>query len=262
MKNEHLEIQKEYWDKIALGAKNEVAVTRFINAEGLAVSKTMFQDIGNYIIKKHTKNKNRLKTNVLEIGCGNGLIQEQILKMSSNIQMFGTDISKEVLNKNINDIELHQCDAADLPFQNDFFDLIYLHSVVQYFGDINYFNSANKEIIRVLKKGGSIFFLDVPLDWYTVHYKEVTLRTILINRIPFFLKSFYRTINKRKFIEEVDGTVITLDKGFSGFYPNVEDFYKYKEIFEYVDVEIQPYNSKPLLYRKYRVNVLLNYLTK
>jgi amino acid adenylation domain-containing protein len=106
--------------------------------------------------------------NVLEIGCGSGLL---LFRIAPNCEYYlGTDFSanaiellKPVLEQNgFNNVELQQCDAIAIKSVTERrFDMIILNSVVQYFPDQEYLLEVLKNGLDLLKPGGHFFIGDV-----------------------------------------------------------------------------------------------------
>ena len=86
----------------------------------------------------------------LEIGCGTGLILERTHKVAENAR--GVDISDGMLEvckkKGLN---VQKASAADLPFEDNSFDLTYSFKVLAHIPEIE---RVMKEITRVTKPGG------------------------------------------------------------------------------------------------------------
>lgn len=109
----------------------------------------------------------------LEIGCGSGAYTTFIAKAIGNEgKVYALDIQPKMLeqikkkldkvkNKDIKNIELVLASAYELPFPDNFLDLVYMVSVFQEIPDKN---KTLMEIKRVLKPGGilsiSEFFID------------------------------------------------------------------------------------------------------
>ncbi|MDB4922054.1 non-ribosomal peptide synthetase [Mucilaginibacter sp.] len=106
--------------------------------------------------------------NVLEIGCGSGLL---LFRIAPDCEYYlGTDFSanaiellKPVLRqKDFNNVELQQCDAIEITSVTERrFDMIILNSVVQYFPDQEYLLQVLKNGVDLLKPGGHFFIGDV-----------------------------------------------------------------------------------------------------
>lgn len=104
-------------------------------------------------------NEEFIKNSYLEIGCGEGIDLNYVLKNFKIKNLFATDIGENIADlskreefKNINFI---RCDCLNLPFKNETFDLIYSYGV---FHHTKNFNKALLEAKRVLKKHGVLIF--------------------------------------------------------------------------------------------------------
>ena len=98
---------------------------------------------------------------ILDCGCGPGSITLDFAKLVAPEKAIGIDIEPDHIEKakilkkirKISNIDFQVGDINRLPFQNDTFDLVFTHGVIEYF---QYPVHAFKEIYRVLKKGGVI----------------------------------------------------------------------------------------------------------
>jgi ubiquinone/menaquinone biosynthesis C-methylase UbiE len=102
----------------------------------------------------------------LEIGAGTGyfslnLMQDRVIGAATC-----TDISPgmlETLEANARalglEVETAACDAADLPFEDESFDLVLGHAVLHHVPDLD---RAFAELYRVLAPGGTLFFAGEP----------------------------------------------------------------------------------------------------
>jgi amino acid adenylation domain-containing protein/thioester reductase-like protein len=106
---------------------------------------------------------------VLEIGCGVGLILQQVAPQCASY--VGTDLSASAISrlrrwvtgrKELEGVQLRHCSAADLhDVPSASFDTVVLNSVVQYFPDIDYLIGVIRESVRLVRAGGKIFIGDV-----------------------------------------------------------------------------------------------------
>lgn len=132
---------------------------------------------------------------VLEVSCGTG---DNFPFIPKDIDLHGLDISlgmlkacKRHLRKWKIDASLYHAPAENLPFENDYFDVVF------HVGGINFFNDKKKainEMIRVAKKGTKIVVVDeteklaegtyekIPL--VGKHYKDRDEITVPIDIIP------------------------------------------------------------------------------
>jgi ubiquinone/menaquinone biosynthesis C-methylase UbiE len=126
-----------------------------------------FYEFRRKICKFVKDNSNIEKGNILEVGCGNGSLINQMSKYFVNSKMYGVDYSSGLLNAAITkykekDIEFIKCSANKMPFANESFNLVYVFSVFQYFGDINFAKKTVEECLRILKVGSKLLIMDIP----------------------------------------------------------------------------------------------------
>ncbi len=103
---------------------------------------------------------------ILEIGCGIGINALILTELGANV--FVIDIASNRLKtlkilkqrfSNFSDIHLFEASSENLPFQNEFFDIVYTKSVLIH-TDLK---KSASEIHRVLKKNGLGVFIE-PMD--------------------------------------------------------------------------------------------------
>src|SRR3954470_19798592 len=102
----------------------------------------------------------------LEIGSGTGYFSLNLLQTGVVGRATCTDISPGMLarlQRNAAalelDVETAACDAAELPFDDESFDLVLGHAVLHHLPDLE---RAFAEFHRVLKPGGTLFFAGEP----------------------------------------------------------------------------------------------------
>jgi ubiquinone/menaquinone biosynthesis C-methylase UbiE len=102
----------------------------------------------------------------LEIGAGTGYFSLNLLQTGVIKQATCTDISPGMLatleqNARALDLEVETvaCDASELPFEDETFDLLLGHAVLHHLPDLD---QAFREFNRVLKPGGTLFFAGEP----------------------------------------------------------------------------------------------------
>ncbi|BBH51740.1 bifunctional 2-polyprenyl-6-hydroxyphenol methylase/3-demethylubiquinol 3-O-methyltransferase UbiG [Fluviispira sanaruensis] len=95
---------------------------------------------------------------VLDVGCGGGLLANDLAKM--NYKVTGVDIHQEVLNvgkkyDSTGSVKYLYADAHALPFPDACFDVVCILDVLEHVD--NYIQVLN-ECVRCLKNGGYIFY--------------------------------------------------------------------------------------------------------
>lgn len=96
---------------------------------------------------------------IVDFGCGNGKILEEIRKINSNAKLIGLDVSETALQQAKRDlpgIEFYKInDGEKFPLNNDCVDFIFSSEVIEHIYDVE---NAFKEIARILRPGGRILF--------------------------------------------------------------------------------------------------------
>src|SRR3954469_21016120 len=102
----------------------------------------------------------------LEIGAGTGYFSLNLLQTGVVREATCTDISPGMLHtleRNARelglDVETAACDAAELPFEDASFDLVFSHAVLHHLPDLT---GSFAEFARVLRPGGTLFFAGEP----------------------------------------------------------------------------------------------------
>jgi ubiquinone/menaquinone biosynthesis C-methylase UbiE len=108
------------------------------------------------------KLKLQLTDDLLDVGCGSGLLLSKLASNCANIS--GIDYAQAMVDKaQILLPKAQFCcgEAKTLPFTSDSFDKLLSYSIFHYFPDREYALSVVKEMIRVVKPGGIILIGDV-----------------------------------------------------------------------------------------------------
>jgi ubiquinone/menaquinone biosynthesis C-methylase UbiE len=102
----------------------------------------------------------------LEIGAGTGYFSLNLLQTGVIGEATCTDISPgmlQALEHNASElglaVETAACDASQLPFDDESFDLVLGHAVLHHLPDLD---ACFAEFIRVLRPGGTLFFAGEP----------------------------------------------------------------------------------------------------
>jgi len=94
---------------------------------------------------------------VLDVGCGKGRFARVFLQQEPGVELWGLDISEEMLRFVPEAIHTRAGSMTDLPFENDFFDGAYATESLEHAVEID---KAVGEICRVVKPGGRIAVID------------------------------------------------------------------------------------------------------
>lgn len=134
---------KKYWDTLSSSLPIDLK-DHWIDADGSPLSTSMFFEIASYI--ESNLKKNEISKHVLEVGCGTGRILEELYKIDNNIALSGIDFSEKQIDEAKNKstkINYFVGDIFDYCSSNHGkkFDLIFLHSVTQYFPNEHYFDN-------------------------------------------------------------------------------------------------------------------------
>src|SRR5437773_12331050 len=102
----------------------------------------------------------------LEVGAGTGYFSLNLLRAGVIESAVATDISRGMLDELATsarrlglEVETACCEAAELPFPDDSFDLVFGHAVLHHLPDLP---GAFAEFRRVLRPGGRLAFCGEP----------------------------------------------------------------------------------------------------
>jgi len=143
---------------------------------------------------------------VLDIGCGTGHLTNWI--KSKGYTVFGLEASENMIQyavKNFPDIPFKKGISSELPYENDYFDLIVAVEVLRYLDDAE--NLATyKEFHRVLKKGGKIFVTHVNLFASDGYYFFHKLKDLIckVRNTPHHYCNFTTPVKQKKILSGVN----------------------------------------------------------
>ncbi|HEX75754.1 MAG TPA: class I SAM-dependent methyltransferase [Dehalococcoidia bacterium] len=126
------------------------------------------------------------KQNFLEVGCGSGAMSKHVAKKYL-LNVTGTDIDPEQIQlaqentDNLPGLRFLEVDAADLPFQDNDFEIVLSFGVMHH---ICNWLDALKEIDRVLKPGGYFVYRDIVYPKLTARIGKSFKHSYGITTIP------------------------------------------------------------------------------
>lgn len=94
---------------------------------------------------------------VLDVGCGKGRFARVLLEQEPESELWGLDISEEMLRFAPPGLQTRAGSMTDLPFESHFFDGVYATESLEHAVEIE---KAVAEICRVVKPGGRIVVID------------------------------------------------------------------------------------------------------
>ena len=106
---------------------------------------------------------------VLDVACGTGLLEQELIKRYQNITITGIDISEKMLEQARKKLEpysrvrFQKGSAQRLEFEDESFDVVVSANSFHYFDDPH---TSLQEIKRVVKRDGKIIILDWCRDFF------------------------------------------------------------------------------------------------
>jgi len=94
---------------------------------------------------------------VLDVGCGKGRFARVFLEQEPAAELWGLDISPEMLRSAPETMQTRAGSMTEMPFEDDFFDGAYATESLEHAVEIE---RAVAEICRVVKPGGRIVVID------------------------------------------------------------------------------------------------------
>ncbi len=158
-------------------------------------------NLTNYMIKKAKISKN---SNILNVGCGDGEVDIQIIK-KIGCKITGIDLSgvrienacKKITLELKSQLKFIHASATNLPFDNNVFSHVISQSTIYHIHDKQ---KALSEICRVLQTGGIFVFDDLikPKSEISEETKKYVYERLLFDT-PFSFKSYQDELRKQGF---------------------------------------------------------------
>lgn len=150
-------------------------------------AKAMYKDFSDEIRREVSKRSKINTIKILELGCGTGIISHLLSNYDKvyNIQRYCIDFSFNMMK-----IAKKRCsycvqsDMESIPFRDDSFDIIYVHSAIHHFP---HFKNIIIEAKRILKPNGLLIIQEPPQSNIK---KDFVLRSLAF---------FFRKIGTRQY---------------------------------------------------------------
>ena len=246
-----------YWEKLGRANIDVEYKDHWLNDDGTPVDDAMYIEVANFV-EKHVVDTNN---EILEIGCGTGRILDSLIAKGFK-NLTGIDFSTSQIDIcKERELNCNLWSGDFLEFRREFsakrFDLIFLHSVTQYFPSDDYFEMFLSAVFEALKPGGKILLIDVPIDWYKEEMISYTLKNkilkVIKNYLPSYIIEKLKLLRPVQHVKERIGNRYIEYVGFNGFYADPTKIYNICQVHnKRVEMIYQPFREKPVMYKKYR----------
>lgn len=151
---------EKFWEKRSCMFGDSIAgvlIKSVPEAVNLHLHNWMLKQIESVIPKNYTGK-------ILDLGCGYGRLSGPLLEKFPQTTAFGVDLSKtyvDLYNQNLNPRgKACKGNILKLPFENDYFDTVFMVTTLMYLLSIKDQEKAIREIFRVLKSGGNFVIIE------------------------------------------------------------------------------------------------------
>lgn len=253
---------RAYWNTIASKAPDGCR-DHWVDTEGRPLSERLYEEVAEYVAAQLPQGTGPSST-ILEVGCGTGRILSALQAKLPQAALWGIDVAEEQIREAKTRVksavlagqDLHQFIGDHGSQMRASYDLIFAHSVTQYFPSSDYFGAFLDEATELLRPGGSLCLVDVPVTWYYEQMRGQPPKTALTP-----LKNFVKRLIGYKPRPRYEATtVVEMLNGknvevpvFRGFWADPEMIGEFARThFSEYRMEYQLFPSKPVGYRKYR----------
>ena len=99
---------------------------------------------------------------ILDVGCKDGYLLKTIRNYNQSCKCYGIEKNPKVLEM-IKTCDVRVADVTDLPFENNFFDKVFVLDVLEHVEELD---KAIEEIKRVLKTHGNVILSGPTETWF------------------------------------------------------------------------------------------------
>lgn len=260
--NNDLAPVRAYWNTLAMQAPDGCR-DHWVDANGCPLPEDLYEQVAEYVMHNLPKNLDS-KPSTLEIGCGTGRILAALECRLPSANLWGIDVAEEQIRDAHTRLKSVNLESKDLlTFVEGVsvqmigkFDLVFAHSVTQYFPSKDYFFDVLREATKLLRSGGVLCLIDVPVDWYYEQMRGQPKRTIL-TPIKILIKRILRykprpPVEASSAIENFNCKNIEVPV-FKGYWASPEAIESFaNHMYSDFSMEYQLFSAKPVDYRKYR----------
>ena len=277
-KNNSIKNSQAYWESYSIQVPDGYK-DHWIDDDGKPLSEEIYKEVSDFVIDKLGNDSDQKY--ILEVGCGTGKILSNIEKNYNSKNIFGIDFSLNQINvakKNCSKCILFNNDLQSFKNENPEiyakgFDLIFLHSVTQYFPSEQYFDDFLNLVFEGLKVNGILLIIDMPIVWYKEYMYGSSEKNTSYVLFKKFVKSILYKLKFKKYFdkflkfknrssnlqtEEIGNKQITVPK-FEGFWADPLKIEKFAENrFKKYELIYQPFKNKPITGKRFRPIAILS----
>ena len=274
---DNLKEAREYWNVASKSLPAEYK-DHWIDEAGNPLDALLYQEVAEYVLSFLHNNLQISGESILEVGCGTGRILHHLSKLRRNLSLYGIDFSTEQIEfakktsfsgASFEVADIEEFSVKYLSQNHKGFDLIFLHSVTQYFPSDDYFDDFLEAAYKLLKKGGSLLIIDTPIRWYLEEMRSkppINSKTLLRDLIKSLIgEGVMNKLRSRNQVasptstQEAFGEFVIEVPIFKGYWASPEVIEHFAmEKFERFEMVFQNFRSKPVAYKKFRPNFLLS----
>jgi ubiquinone/menaquinone biosynthesis C-methylase UbiE len=172
--------------------KKEAAINYFMDDEREASRLKEKVNAPDFVSKYISPHVITSKEQILDVGCGPGVIASAVASHHKSTEVYGVDLSKDRIalakrsTLNLKNMYFERAEASCLPFVDNKFDLIYTRFLLEY---LKYPENVLKEFKRVGKHGGKLIMQDLDGQLVT-HYP---IKNEFENRINVIIEALKKT---------------------------------------------------------------------
>lgn len=260
--NEALAPVRAYWNTLAKQAPDGCR-DHWVDDQGCPLPEDLYDQVAAYVINNLPNNLNGEHA-ILEIGCGTGRILAALERRLPHANLWGIDVAEEQIRDAHTRLKSVHLESQDLlAFTKEKgrlmvgkYDLVFAHSVTQYFPSKEYFHDVLRDATKLLRAGGVLCLIDVPIDWYYEQMRGQPKKTILtpiktlVKRILKYKPRPSVVVTSAK--ETLNGKTIEVPV-FRGYWasPQAIEIFANQMYSDFL-MEYQLFSAKPIDYRKYR----------